>query len=469
MIRSNAELGQVPILETPIDDIKPSPENDELYRPIDPTDLDILALAKSIRKHGVREPIVITKDGWIISGHRRYAAAILAGLKSIPCRIEDISREDDHDQFLVLLREYNRQRIKSLDEVLREEVVSCDPEEAYASLIEYREEQAELDSSVDVMEIGGPKQRAKISKAKEPFLSAIRSILKARSKFWPLCDRSIHYALLNDPPLTHASKPDSTYSATVPSYKKLCELLTRARLAGRIPMKAIADKTRPVTTWKAYSSVQPFIGDEVDSCFKGYYRDVMQSQPNHIEIVGEKNTIESIIRPVAMQYRISLTIGRGFCSLPPRAEMASRFRRSGKEKLVLLIVSDFDPEGEQIAESFARSMRDDFGIDSTTAIKVALTADQVEDYGLQPQLKAKRKSVNYKKFVEKYGTDVFELEALEPDDLQELLSEAIDSNAFNAELDSEKEDAEFLENTRRRVAVALKGVVGDDAGGDDGD
>ncbi len=418
------------------------------------------------KKRGVREPIVITTDNWILSGHRRYAAAKIARLESIPCRTENVSREDDHDRFIILLREFNRQRVKSLGEVLREEVVSCDPEEAYTSLIEYREDQAELDTYTDALEIGGPKQRAKISKAKEPFLSAIQVILKDRRKFWPLSDRQIHYALLNDPPLAHASKPDSTYSNTPQSYKKLTDLLTRARLAGYVPMQAIADTTRPVTTWNVYSSAQPFIRDEVAKCFKGYWRDVMRSQPNHIEIVGEKNTIESIIRPVAMQYRIPFTIGRGFCSLPPRAELASRFRQSGKERLVLLIVSDFDPEGEQIAESFARSMRDDFGIDSTVAFKVALTADQVEDYGLQPQLEAKRGSVNYKKFVERHGMDVFELEALDPDDLQEILGEAIDGvidiDAFNAELDAEKADAEFLENTRRRVAVALKDVVGNE-------
>src|SRR6476660_2117127 len=35
--------------------IKRSPENDKLYRPVDPTDPDIVALAESIREHGIRE------------------------------------------------------------------------------------------------------------------------------------------------------------------------------------------------------------------------------------------------------------------------------------------------------------------------------------------------------------------------------------------------------------------------------
>ncbi len=42
------ELGLVPILEIATLQLIPSPENDRLYRPIDPADLDIADLADSI-------------------------------------------------------------------------------------------------------------------------------------------------------------------------------------------------------------------------------------------------------------------------------------------------------------------------------------------------------------------------------------------------------------------------------------
>src|SRR5262249_51457835 len=158
---------------------------------------------------------------------------------------------------------------------------------------------------------------------------------------------------------------------------------------------------------------------------KDYYRDLMQSQPNHIEIIGEKNTIESIIDPVARQYCIPFTIGRGYCSLPPRHEMAQRFRRSGKEKLILLVLSDFDPEGEDFGHSFARSMRDDFGIRTIPPIKVALTADQVRELRLPRGLTAKRKSSRRKRFVEEHGDHVYELESVQPAQLEEMLRRVI--------------------------------------------
>ena len=243
----NSKSGHVPVSEILLASIRPSPENDHIYRPIDPSCPDLRALASSIRKNGVLDPIVVTRDGWILSGHRRHAAAKLAGLKTIPARIDAISRLDDRDRFVAKLREFNRQREKSLDEKLREELVSVDPDVAYQSLIEERK--ARSDISAPSLEIEGVKRRCRISKAKRPFLDAVLEVISDRKDYWPLSARQIHYALLNNPPLRHASKPDSRYVNDNASYKSLIDLLTRTRLEGEIPMEVVSDDTRPVTTW----------------------------------------------------------------------------------------------------------------------------------------------------------------------------------------------------------------------------
>lgn len=450
----DGELGLVRIL--PRHAIRPSPENDKLYRPIVETDPEIIALAGSIREHGVKEPLVITADNYILSGHRRFVASGIAGLKELPCRVDSVFH--DSEKFMVLLREYNRQREKSRDEKLREAVVSANPEEAHRRLVEHRRKASRVKDG-DFMEITGDKVRAEISDAKAPFLDAIMRVLKEREDFLPLSDRQIHYALLNAPPLIHASKPGSTYRNDKSSYKALTDLLTRARLEGFIPMEWIADPTRPVVTWKVHREVSAFMAKCLDDLLKGYYRDYMQSQSNQIEIVGEKNTIESVIRPVAMEFTIPYTIGRGYCSLRPRHDLAERFKASGKEKLILLILSDFDPDGEEIAQSFVRSLRDDFGIADIEAKKVALTAEQIEEHSLPRSMEAKESSSNYQKFFENHGDAVFELEALRPEDLQAALRLAIESvidrKALNHEIDQEKEDAAFLENKRREILAML--------------
>ncbi len=454
--RSKTKPGQVRVLA--IDKVFPSPENERLYRPVDPGDPEVQALAVSIRERGIQEPLLIDPDGWIISGHRRHAAARLAGLSEVPCRVSKVSRFRNREKFLTLLRECNRQRVKTRDEQLREEVVSINPKEAHRALREFREKRSRID--IKAMHIRKCwKGRCEISNAKKPFLDAILHVLEARKEFWPLSDRSIHYPLLNNPPLRHASKPDSAYMNNRASYKDLCDLLTRARIAGYIPMEAIADVTRPVVTWRVYDNVQNFLQEECGQFLRGFYRNLMQSQPNHIEIVGEKNTIGPMIQPVAADYCIPYTLGRGYCSLPPRYEMAERFERSGKDKLVLLILSDFDPDGEEIAHSFAKSMRDDFGVDDIVPIKVGLTSDQVHKFKLPPQMKAKTGSTHYERFIEIHGDDVFELEALAPTQLQQILRDAIDSvidiDAYNYEVAQEEQDAAYLEGVRRRFQRLL--------------
>src|SRR5687767_6385639 len=100
-------------------EISPSPENDKLYRPVDLNDPTVRELAESIRKEGLKEPLVISLDGFIVSGHRRHFACKRAGMIAVPCRIEPIRRTDDLDAFVRLLATHNKQRVKSFDETMR--------------------------------------------------------------------------------------------------------------------------------------------------------------------------------------------------------------------------------------------------------------------------------------------------------------------------------------------------------------
>jgi hypothetical protein len=451
--------------------IQPSPENDALYRPISDDDPATVALADSVRQHGILEPLVASRDGFIISGHRRYAAARLAGLSRIPVRFISVRRGRHIDRFTALLREHNRQRVKSLDELLREEVVSADPEVAHANLLAHRQPRKRDMSQNGRIDLGERRERSSITPAKEPMLLAIENALDDRSDFWPLSVRALHYALLNEPPLRHASKPNSRYRNDDASYKSLCDLLTRARHEGRISWDAIDDPTRPIILGDPHSDVQSFVHRDLDYLFLGYRRDLQRSQPDHIEIVGEKLTIRSIIEPVAKQYTIPLTIGKGFSSTPPRKRMAERFHASGKARLVLLFLCDFDPDGDGIAGSFARSMRDDFGVGSIAATKVALRVDQIERYAMADNpMEAKRTSSRWPIFAARYGEDqpVYELESVRPADLQTFLREAIDRamdlTLFNREIDAERADAAFLDTARRRAMKALEGACLNEAG-----
>src|SRR6516225_959190 len=86
-----------------INQIKPAPENEAVYRTIAWDDPAIKELSKDIKEHGLIEPILISTDGFIISGHRRRIAAALAGLTQVPVKVHPISRAEDPQGFMRLL------------------------------------------------------------------------------------------------------------------------------------------------------------------------------------------------------------------------------------------------------------------------------------------------------------------------------------------------------------------------------
>ena len=126
---------------------------------------------------------------------------------------------------------------------------------------------------------------------------------------------------------------------------------------------------------------------------------------------------------------------------------------------MLLILSDFDPDGEEIAASFPRSLRDDFGLSNVIAHKVAVSGDDVHDHGLPSDMETKVSSPNYRKFVERHGVNVAELDAAPVALLQGKLRDAIesclDTNLFRAELAKEREDAAFIAATKQMVIKAM--------------
>ncbi len=441
-------------------EIRPAEENRLLYDDFTPNaNEDDRKLYFSIKENGIREPLHVSADRVILSGHRRYAAATWLGLETLPCIVADnvVYGDLSKDERINLLAVYNKQRDKSYAEKLREALQDVDPDDAYQNLLVDRKKRRQV-ALADNIDLGNKKKRARITTI--GFLTAAQKVIESQRAFWPVNDRRIHYLLLNDPPLRHDKKPGSTYQNNENCYKALTNLLTRARLTGDIPHEAIDDETRPIRVLATYQNPADYIQEEIEDFLIHYARDLQRGQVNHIEIFLEKNGLRKIIEQVADEYCIPCTTGIGFSSTPPRKKMFNRFKASGKERLVLLILSDFDPDGEQIAASFSRSMRDDYGVTNIKCHKVALSAQDVIDYKLPSDLKAKESSPNYKKFVAQHGAHVAELDAAPVELLQNKLRDAIEScldmEVFRAELEEEKKDAVFITATKKLMVQSMQ-------------
>jgi hypothetical protein len=419
-------------------------------------------MAKSMQECGVLEAMIVTTDGFILSGHRRYCAATLAGLETVPVVVENITR--DHPDFMRRLVMHNQQRSKSISEIMAEKVVVASAEDAHRELRQYRAKRSrDATAGCVTMPTADRRSRAGISAAKLPMLEAVLEVIESLREYWPLSLRTVHYNLLNNPPLRHASKPGSVYRNDRNCYSDLSDISTRARVAGLLPWQAIDDETRPVENWNIHQSADDYIRNEIDGFLRGYWRDLLQSQPDHIEVVGEKNTLLPIIKPICADYTVPLTIARGYCSLPPRKALYDRWRASGKNNLVLIVLSDHDPDGAMIADSLAGFMQSDFKIPASRmkVIPAALTATQCRQHGIPTDVTAKPSSTNYRRFVARHGTGACELEAVPPKLLQRMLRDAIESvldlDAYRQEQDREQEDAREIAIARSKALLAIGG------------
>jgi hypothetical protein len=308
-----------------------------------------------------------------------------------------------------------------------------------------------------------PEPRPVITAAKMPMLQAALTVLRGVLRpYLPVSVRKIHYELLNLCPLFNADDPTRHYSNTRSDYQNLSDLLTRARVCGLLPWPWITDDTRPCLVWVRWATVHAFVEDKRQAFLQGYHRNLLQSQPDHVEIVCEKNTVHNIIVPVAMAYGVTVMSGRGFADIGSVRDIAERYRASKKARLILVALTDHDPEGEQIVQTVGGILWRDFGVTPRhlEISKVAITAEQVRLLDLPPDMDAKMSSSNYAKFAARYGTAAFELEALAPQMQQDLLRHALDSvltlSAFEAEQARERTEQARLAQLRARLGPLLQ-------------
>lgn len=101
------------IVELKITDIEPNKEQPRKNF----NQEKLQALAESIREHGVVQPIIVKKQDkvyTIIAGERRWRAAKMAGLKTIPSIIKDLSSKETME--IALIENLQREDLNPIEE-----------------------------------------------------------------------------------------------------------------------------------------------------------------------------------------------------------------------------------------------------------------------------------------------------------------------------------------------------------------
>lgn len=436
-------------------------ENDELYGKIDPDTASMVELRESIR-NGLETPLIVSKDNVVLSGNRRLAACTALGLERVPVfRSEFVYDDATSDEVKTMLARYNEYREKTVVTLVREALSrvgnkrSHDPDEY---------EPPEIVPRVDRIISSTERRKHRISEGKQEFLQAVIKVLKDGKQYLPYTVRTIHYRLLNSPPLKLTYKggqinEKKRYRNDQESYSNLSKLVTDARFLGLISHDAIEDTTRSSEVKWGYRDREHFLDREFRDLLRGYRRSPQTDQPYHIEVLAEKNTVMRIIKPVADEFFVPWSISRGYGSVSLWSKIANRFHASGKDEMKLIVLSDFDPEGLNLAEVAINTLKTEFGL-PITGFRAGITLDQVADYGLEDRhATAKRTSSRFKKFVAQTGSkNVWELEALEPKDLQRELRDAIhgcmDLDIYAESQRQYERDLEELSAVRRDLFLA---------------
>jgi len=235
------------------------------------------------------------------------------------------------------------------------------------------------------------------------------------------------------------------------SYKRLGSVINDARLAGLMDWRFISDRTRNVNgSFGGFDSPTQFIQQMAPS----YGEAIWEGQEFRPKVWVEKDALVDVIGQACRDTRTPYFSCRGYVSQSEMYDAAKRFQRRRRQGFTPLVIhlGDHDPSGIDMS----RDIKDRLELMSWGDVEVrriALNMDQIEQYSPPPN-PAKLTDSRGTAYVEEYGDESWELDALEPSVLTALIQEEleglIDRDAMDACIDHENAQIARMEQIADR-------------------
>ena len=208
---------------------------------------------------------------------------------------------------------------------------------------------------------------------------------------------------------------------TQQSYKRLGKIVNDGRLAGAIDWDSITDRTRNLRENSHWSSPASII----DSAAAGYEIDKWADQGNRVEVWIEKDALVGVIESVCQQNDVPFFACRGYNSQSEMWRAAMRLRRysSRGQDPIIIHLGDHDPSGIDMTRDTI-DLLNLFAPQAIEVRRIALNMEQVEHYGPPPN-PAKVTDSRAADYIDRFGEDSWELDALEPMVIVELVRDEI--------------------------------------------
>lgn len=280
---------------------------------------------------------------------------------------------------------------------------------------------------------------------------------------YELTTRQVYYQFVARDLLPEKWRDPITGSKNNPkSYGKLSSIINKARLAGLIDWKAIVDRTREPEENQHWDSPKEII----DACVSSYKIDSRKTQPYYIEVWVEKEALEGVIRKTCRPLDVLSFACKGYVSQSSMWEAAQRiiqritiskenYIEQGLKKAVIFHLGDHDPSGMDMTRDIQDRLNLFVEADGIIEVRrIALNFDQIKQYNPPPnpvKMTDSRKDV----YIEKYGEESWELDALEPKVLDELITTRINKLTDVDLLEEAGERQEEEKAVLRKIANKL--------------
>lgn len=206
-------------------------------------------------------------------------------------------------------------------------------------------------------------------------------------------------------------------------YNRLGSIINKGRLAGLIDWIAIEDRLRILeknSHWNHPSEI-------IDAAAKQFRLDTRQTQNTYIEVWVEKDALSGVLERVCPGLDVSYMSCRGYVSQSAMWRASIRFLKEEKTREVLIFyLGDHDPSGLDMSRDIENRLAL-FGCIRTTVERIALNINQIEQYQPPPN-PAKITDSRYKNYVEQFGENSWELDALDPKVIVGLIENAVGDN-----------------------------------------
>jgi hypothetical protein len=234
---------------------------------------------------------------------------------------------------------------------------------------------------------------------------------------------------------------------TQKSYKNLGNIINDARLAGLMSWEAIEDRTRNLRARSHWDDPSGVINAAAHSYGKDLWRDI----DKRIEVWIEKDALIGVIERMCTKWDVPYFSCRGYTSQSELWGAAMRHRRH-EVSITVIHLGDHDPSGIDMTRDIQDRL-EIFGA-NTRVHRIALNMDQVRKHKLPPN-PAKVTDSRFENYKDNHGDECWELDALDPKNIERMLDGAIKS-AIGRDLEQWEANHDEQETERGLLIKASK-------------